>query len=978
MSELSFKDLLTNLVKTFEDTRNRWAMRSTGLEKTFLTKDITLQDWNSLIVLLTQTEAYVRAVAPTIEGLGPLGESFISDVRKTTTAAEDAATAAHGFATYASQAANTAQGYVISKAYLNETGQLVLHYKNGGTYISTESVHGRHGNDGISPKVRIGSDNTWETSVDNGVTWTSTGVKATGAQGPRGDGLKIDTSYETYAEMDSDKANVSAGSVVMISGVENAELTDSVAQIYLRTSTGYKYLGDLSSTVQGPEGKQGLPGPEGPTGPRGTKVIVGYTDPSVSDDLRADDVYLKIKQAIGEDSPSSLTVFRFDGENWWNRGHIQGLRGEPGTSPTIDVAESSVGYNVTFSDVNGSKTVTLFHGKSDGGSGSDPRRNTLLCDVVLGWRHYGEGNYEMYSEMPLADTILPNTSYIVNGQQVTSDGDGDIEQEVTMSYGLRGIVRISGKTVRLNILSEYDPYDECTTRVTVVGPGAFTCVAQLTALGDIGGEGWNDVDTEVTVDALSLIPYRLVYLVRENGATHTAVLDGDGNLPAVNVNTADKPLLVSITDGKLTVNGKDFSMSAQGVTLTVLAETLDVGDGGSAASGSGDSGGDTASVEVVYAPQNQYLTYKIPTNGAYLVKIEGVANALRWIVLEDGYVKHDSNPYNSDGISVNVEGNGLLWIYPESQSIYIKFEPIASFKISCFIEGTSVLLRHPSTLELYEKPIEEVLPFEYAAFWNPDKGRLDATRVLAPPIVGDAEEYDRLYFDDGTKLDVYGVQFFWNVDTDTLVDWSKMEQGTRVCTKDGDIVCFVRSEHIVPDKPVKHYTLLTYRGRYIADGIVAGDKRDLIYPRMMAPERVRYWRMLNEADQNGLIKAHQEGCRRRNWKYSRELHDAVTPYRTRRLELNATVESRKKFLLDTDHRVIKYAEGVITAEAFEPERIERVNARKDINAAESELVEVEAAIVRETERVKREILSTWKPKHAGKFVGKSKAILEES
>jgi hypothetical protein len=286
-------------------------------------------------------------------------------------------------------------------------------------------------------------------------------------------------------------------------------------------------------------------------------------------------------------------------------------------------------------------------------------------------------------------------------------------------------------------------------------------------------------------------------------------------------------------------------------------------------------------------------------------------------------------------------------------------------------------LRDPSTLELYEKPIEQVLPFEYAAFWNPEKGRIDATRVLAPPIAGDAEEFDRLYFDNGTVLDVYGVQFFWDVDTDTLVDWAKMEPGTRVCTKDGDIVCFVRSEHIVPEAPVKHYTLLTYRGRYIAGGIVAGDKRDLIYPRLMAPERVRYWRMLNEADQNGLIKAHREGCRRRNWKYSRELHEALMPLRRRKKERSGEIEERKRFLADTDHRVIKFTEGVISEEAFAPDREARAKARLTINEAEAEILTVDEQIAAETERVRAEIAATWKPKYAGRFVGKNKVILED-
>ena len=47
---------------------------------------------------------------------------------------------------------------------------------------------GDTGNDGITPQIRINSKtNYWEISTDNGQTWTSTGVKATGSQGEKGD-----------------------------------------------------------------------------------------------------------------------------------------------------------------------------------------------------------------------------------------------------------------------------------------------------------------------------------------------------------------------------------------------------------------------------------------------------------------------------------------------------------------------------------------------------------------------------------------------------------------------------------------------------------------------------------------------------------------------------------------------------------------------------------------------------------------------
>jgi hypothetical protein len=50
------------------------------------------------------------------------------------------------------------------------------------------SVDGENGIDGITPKLRINAEtNEWEVSYDNGATWTSMGVKATGEQGEQGE-----------------------------------------------------------------------------------------------------------------------------------------------------------------------------------------------------------------------------------------------------------------------------------------------------------------------------------------------------------------------------------------------------------------------------------------------------------------------------------------------------------------------------------------------------------------------------------------------------------------------------------------------------------------------------------------------------------------------------------------------------------------------------------------------------------------------
>ena len=84
-------------------------------------------------------------------------------------------------------------------------GELILTYSDGSTEnlgsvvnalaqnaqageVGAVGAVGEKGEAGITPQIRINqSSNEWEVSTDNGQSWTSTGVVATGAQGPQGE-----------------------------------------------------------------------------------------------------------------------------------------------------------------------------------------------------------------------------------------------------------------------------------------------------------------------------------------------------------------------------------------------------------------------------------------------------------------------------------------------------------------------------------------------------------------------------------------------------------------------------------------------------------------------------------------------------------------------------------------------------------------------------------------------------------------------
>ncbi len=71
------------------------------------------------------------------------------------------------------------------KYYWTVNGEWLL---DGGNKMPVTGEKGEPGTSAIAPQVRINeTSNLWETSVDGGTTWTSTGVKATGDKGEKGD-----------------------------------------------------------------------------------------------------------------------------------------------------------------------------------------------------------------------------------------------------------------------------------------------------------------------------------------------------------------------------------------------------------------------------------------------------------------------------------------------------------------------------------------------------------------------------------------------------------------------------------------------------------------------------------------------------------------------------------------------------------------------------------------------------------------------
>lgn len=359
-------------------------------------------------------------------------------------------------------------------------------------------------------------------------------------------------------------------------------------------------------------------------------------------------------------------------------------------------------------------------------------------------------------------------------------------------------------------------------------------------------------------------------------------------------------------------------------------------------------------------------------------------------VLRNGQVIANTAQYDQSGnlgspyIRNNADGTVTVFGYTSVsglESIVCSVIPLHNFnqqQATCFIEGTKVLLRNKDTGEVTEKNIEDVQVGDYLAFWSPAKGRLTQTRAVVPPVVGECNKYHRLFFSDGKTVDVFGNQFFWEVDHDQLINWTHLVPGeSRVCTATGDIIIYTGSEEVVLTTPVRHYTLMTFRGRYLANGIQVGDKVELFYPRLTTLEYAKYWNELTDGDRNYFKCTWAEGMHRRNWRFSEEYHNAMLPLISEQVRLNKEIEEKQAYLDKTDYLVMKLSEGLITEDEFAPIRLQRQSSRDCINLARENLKAIVNDKINAQEQVKTKILGTLHKHYEGAFINKTRAEVKK-
>lgn len=179
---------------------------------------------------------------------------------------------------------------------------------DNGKFNGKDGAKGDKGDDGTTPQLKIGEDNLWHVSYNNGATWVSLGVKATGAAGEDGaDGL---TPYigengnwwlgdtDTGVSAKGDKGDTGAKGADGVSPTASVTQTDDGAEFTVTDASG-----TTTATIRnGTNGKDGAPGAAGKD---------AVVDATLTQDGQAADAKVtgeKISQ-LKEDISNKITKF---------------------------------------------------------------------------------------------------------------------------------------------------------------------------------------------------------------------------------------------------------------------------------------------------------------------------------------------------------------------------------------------------------------------------------------------------------------------------------------------------------------------------------------------------------------------------------------------------------------------------------------------------------------------------------------------
>lgn len=401
--------------------------------------------------------------------------------------------------------------------------------------------------------------------------------------------------------------------------------------------------------------------------------------------------------------------------------------------------------------------------------------------------------------------------------------------------------------------------------------------------------------------------------------------------------------------------------------------------------GSGGSGGSSGGIVAKYTTIGGTAEFPVSISKFYFFEIYNISSDqysqkefVGWFTFENGQIKNPIGGSLSSASYDSTTGKVIVGMGDQVSGRYLVIQyPAGQGDTTCIVENTPILIKDRTTNELTTKLVQDIKVGDELAFWSPIAGGLSYNKVIMPVVVGDCTAYNKVCFSDGSYVNVYGNQLFWDVDKDAMISYKEMTTENRVCKRDGTIVHFNHIEEMVSDAVLKHYTIMTQYGKFIANGVQTGDKVELFYPRFQRDENLSYWMKLTDKQRQFYIDKYNDGLTRRNWFTSELYRETLYPLFKQKREQNKLLEEKQAYLDSTDYQVVKKMEGLLTDDEFAPVKVARQEARDAINAARARIAELDTTIKEKEAEVKATIYGKRKYTYHNAFEGKTRAVLDD-
>lgn len=252
----------------------------------------------------------------------------------------------------------------------------------------------------------------------------------------------------------------------------------------------------------------------------------------------------------------------------------------------------------------------------------------------------------------------------------------------------------------------------------------------------------------------------------------------------------------------------------------------------------------------------------------------------------------------------------------------LKIKEITAEINPCLIEGTEITMSDNSI-----KTIEQVKAGDIVLSYDPIAKTKTNAIVLAAYKTGSSNDFMTYSFENGSFITAYGIEGYYENTEGAIKDLQKITKQDELITQDLTYTYFyLKKPYFHHGEKKNRYSLIVSNNLYFANGILLGH----------SPYK-KYWGILEGlfTVPNDIKTIYKEECNKYNeftdFINTKEYQAEVADSYSKLAKANEAIRTYKEKLSETDYKVQKYTEGVLTEAEWEEAKANRAAWRQVVN-----------------------------------------------